>query len=321
MRATRRENALERIKSEMPEFCTIVASARHAAADSKSPDSVIAALRSFLCILVDAPLERIEPHPAQRSGLERALFTTDAYAASCVSELGRQTQTIRAATQALRAAAEEMEREKERTLGLYESTLRQMRELAGCGELPPAAIIDALRDIDAECKAAQNAPKKTKAPFDENDTATVASSTAASSAASNVAVASPAAAAAVPPRPLSAFAPVRPRGRPRLRRARNIQARRRRRRSPRLSRAAGAEYNSASELSDTETETDETTLPPADAAADDSDDSASELRALFRARVAGPGDTREPSVAIAAASFAIAADDDDDESSGTSGSD
>ena len=117
---------IERLKADLPEFCSLIASAQ-AISDDPEPDvkEVLFQIRRMINMLLGANPEDIVPSPEQRSGAERFLYASQAYSESYVREVEAHSQKIRDATARFNRCLKEMENVKERVLSKYDKSLNE----------------------------------------------------------------------------------------------------------------------------------------------------------------------------------------------------
>lgn len=120
---------LARIKSELPEFCTLVASARARARDGNDVDSVIESMRTLVALLLTVPEKDMLPTPNQRYGLDGFVYGTHASAMAYAQELDEHSRRVRKATKEFLEAERDMLEVRERVRNEYASTLSGFESL------------------------------------------------------------------------------------------------------------------------------------------------------------------------------------------------
>lgn len=120
---------LARIKAELPEFCTLVASARARARDGNDVDSVLESMRTLVALLLTVPEKDMLPTPNQRYGLDGFVYATHASAMAYALELSEHTKRVRQATKEFLEAEREMLQVRDRVRNEYASTLSSFETL------------------------------------------------------------------------------------------------------------------------------------------------------------------------------------------------
>jgi hypothetical protein len=124
------ENPVDRIKAELPEFCTLVTVARRMTGEANpSLQQVMGQLREMIAVLVRSPDGSTLPTLYQRSGADAFLYASDAYTQGYAEEMDRHTKRLARSCAALREALDEVARVKEQVLQRYNTTLLEFEDI------------------------------------------------------------------------------------------------------------------------------------------------------------------------------------------------
>lgn len=138
---------LSRIRSEFPEFCSFLSTARRMANDPNDVESVLDAVKRMVGTLLIHDQKEIEPNVFERAGVDRLLFAIDSCSESYASEIEMKTKRIRDACTEFERAVTEMERLKSRVLGAYADSMREFDEILRMGTemtLNPSVLTEML---------------------------------------------------------------------------------------------------------------------------------------------------------------------------------
>lgn len=138
---------LSRIRSEFPEFCSFLSTARRMANDPNDVESVLDAVKRMVGTLLIHDQKEIEPNVFERAGVDRLLFAIDSCSESYASEIEMKTRRIRDACTEFERAVTEMEHLKSRVLGAYADSMREFDEILRMGSeltLNPSVLTEML---------------------------------------------------------------------------------------------------------------------------------------------------------------------------------
>ena len=127
-------SSLEKIKAELPEFCTMVNVARRMGGKNgeviaSDKSDVIANMMHLLDVLCMFPVDSITPSIEQRKGSEAFLYASKAYSDSYAKELDEHTKKLQRSCAAFREAKTEIERLKEEVKNSYDASLSEFEEV------------------------------------------------------------------------------------------------------------------------------------------------------------------------------------------------
>lgn len=142
-----REDPLSRIRSEFPEFCSFISTARRMSIDPNDVDSVMGSVRKMVATLLLHDQQDVEPNVFERAGVDRLLFAMDSCATSYAAEIEGKTKRIRDACLEFERAVTEMENLKKRVLNAYSDSMREFDEILRRGSemtLDPSILTEML---------------------------------------------------------------------------------------------------------------------------------------------------------------------------------
>lgn len=120
---------LERIKADLPEFCTLVSLARYMSYDASNLDEVKQNITRLIEILLTVPIEDSAPSNNQKTGVEGLLYLSESVSTFYADELDKHTNRMKKSIEAFSETAKEMERLKLEVVKRYSTSIAQFEEI------------------------------------------------------------------------------------------------------------------------------------------------------------------------------------------------
>lgn len=120
---------ITRIKEELPEFCSLVATARMMCTNDNDKTEVMEKMSRMLESLLTVPVNDIIPSLAQRKGSEAFLIAAATYTDTYKHHLDEKTTELVRSCEAFKCAYDEMENIKNNVIRKYKTTLLEFEEI------------------------------------------------------------------------------------------------------------------------------------------------------------------------------------------------